>query len=343
MDSFQQLASAIIVHLKKEISSKRLSDEAAESLEVAVQCIEEAYKLEDKSHVSINSTPLLQIFQNRNFQTNLNEKADAERLKAEGNDFMKAEQYQNAIDSYSQAIQKDGKNAVYYCNRAAAYTSVGNNRQAIIDCESAIQVDPTYGKAYGRMGLAYLNEKDYQRARESYEKAIKIEPNNQTYKTNLDLAKEKSEKNRPPPGGAPAGIPNLGGMDLGSLLSNPAVMNLASNFMQNPQMQNMFANMMGGGQGQPNAASPPNPSSTPDSSRTSHATSDVPASGSTGMPPGFDPQSLLGNVNLNDIMGATQGFAEQMRQNNPELVESLRQQFQQGQHPPNDSDNPNPN
>ena len=35
---------------------------------VAVQCIEEAYKLEDKSHVSINSTPLLQIFQNRNFQ-----------------------------------------------------------------------------------------------------------------------------------------------------------------------------------------------------------------------------------------------------------------------------------
>ena len=62
--------------------------------------------------------------------------------------------------------------------------------------------------------------------------------------------------------------------------------------------------MMGGGQGQPNAASPPNPSSTPDSSRTSHATSDVPANGSTGMPPGFDPQSLLGNVNLNDIMGA---------------------------------------
>jgi len=338
MDSYQQLASAIIAHFKNEISSKRLSDEAVESLEVAVQCIEEAYRLQDASYESMNSLPLLQMFQNKNSQADPSAKAEAEIMKAEGNEYMKAEQYQKAIESYSKAIAKDGNNAVYYSNRAAAYTSLGNNRQAIINCETAIKIDPVYGKAYGRMGLAYLNEKDFERARESYEKAIRIEPNNQTYKTNLELAREKCAKAKSPPMGAPAGVPNLGGMDLSSLLSNPAVMNLASNFMQNPQMQNMFANMMGGSQAQPNSAT--NSNSTPNSDNsTADTSSNTQSNAGTGMPQGFDPQSLLGGVNLNDIMGETQRFAEQMRESNPEMVESLRQQFQQGQHPSNDPGN----
>ena len=34
-----------------------------------------------------------------------------------GNDFMKSEKFSDALESYSQAIRLDGKNAVYYCNR----------------------------------------------------------------------------------------------------------------------------------------------------------------------------------------------------------------------------------
>lgn len=34
-----------------------------------------------------------------------------------GNDFMKAEKFSDALESYTKAIRLDGKNAVYYCNR----------------------------------------------------------------------------------------------------------------------------------------------------------------------------------------------------------------------------------
>lgn len=40
--------------------------------------------------------------------------------------------------------------------RAAAYTKLENHNQAISDCKEALRIDPTYGKAYGRMGFVKL-------------------------------------------------------------------------------------------------------------------------------------------------------------------------------------------
>lgn len=36
--------------------------------------------------------------------------------------------------------------------RAAAYSKLGNYAGAVQDCERAIGIDPSYSKAYGRMG-----------------------------------------------------------------------------------------------------------------------------------------------------------------------------------------------
>lgn len=41
----------------------------------------------------------------------------AEELKKEGNEFMKVEKYDEAIEKYTDAIKVDAKSAVYYCNR----------------------------------------------------------------------------------------------------------------------------------------------------------------------------------------------------------------------------------
>lgn len=46
-----------------------------------------------------------------------------------------------------------------------------------------------------------------------------------------------------------SGIPGLGGFDLGSLLTNPAIMNMAQTFMSNPGVQQMMTNMMQGAGG----------------------------------------------------------------------------------------------
>lgn len=41
--------------------------------------------------------------------------------------------------------------------RAAAHSKLGNYTEATCDCERAIGIDPTYSKAYGRMGWVRLN------------------------------------------------------------------------------------------------------------------------------------------------------------------------------------------
>lgn len=80
---------------------------------------------------------------------------------------------------------------MYYCNRAAAYTRLLKDREAIDDCKEAINLDPSYGKAYGRLGIAYSNLNKYDLALKAYEMALKYDPNNSMYETNLNVAKER--------------------------------------------------------------------------------------------------------------------------------------------------------
>jgi len=102
---------------------------------------------------------------------------------------------------------------VYYCNRAAAFSKINNHYAAIEDCKRAIDMDPkygffmikkfvfsrlqrqasnfSYGKAYGRLGLAYSSIEKHKEAVECFQRAIEIEPDNDGYKSNLKLAQER--------------------------------------------------------------------------------------------------------------------------------------------------------
>lgn len=65
---------------------------------------------------------------------------------------MSGKSYDEAIETYTQAIELDSTNPVYYSNRAAAHSSKGDHLSAIGDAEKAIEVDPSYVKAYHRLG-----------------------------------------------------------------------------------------------------------------------------------------------------------------------------------------------
>lgn len=138
----------------------------------------------------------------------------------------------------------DGRNAVYYCNRAAAYSKIGNHDQAIKDCRTALSIDPSYSKAYGRLGLAYSSLEWYKEAKESYQKALEMEPDNESYKYNLQVAEEKLIQQ---------GMNNIGlggegnpGLDFSSLLNNTALMSMARQMMGDPVVQNMVTNFVRG-------------------------------------------------------------------------------------------------
>jgi len=86
------------------------------------------------------------------------------------------QEYQEAIEHYTEAIQLDLNNAVAYYNRGLTYHRLGQNQRAIEDYDKAIQLDPNDALAYGSRGYAYGHLGESQRAIEEYDKAIQLDP-----------------------------------------------------------------------------------------------------------------------------------------------------------------------
>ncbi|XP_065881191.1 uncharacterized protein [Euphorbia lathyris] len=116
----------------------------------------------------------------------------AETLKSQGNQAMQAKSYADAIELYSCAISLFENNAVYYCNRAAAYTQIQKYAEAIRDCLKSIEIDPNYSKAYSRLGLAYYAQGNYRDAIDKgFRKALQLDPQNEKVKENIQVSEQK--------------------------------------------------------------------------------------------------------------------------------------------------------
>ncbi|RUP49773.1 hypothetical protein BC936DRAFT_141527 [Jimgerdemannia flammicorona] len=173
----------------------------------------------------------------------------AEGLKAAGNRKVTDRNYPEAIKLYSEAIKLNPSNAVYYANRAAAYSQQGDHDSAIVDSLKAAEVDPKYSKAYSRAGHAYFSLGKYQEAVDAYEKGLTLDPQNPTMKKSLETAKAKLHEQamdgpRSADDGADAlpGLPGgLGGMDFASLLNNPAIMTMAQQMMQSGALDQLMS------------------------------------------------------------------------------------------------------
>ncbi|XP_014207659.1 small glutamine-rich tetratricopeptide repeat-containing protein beta isoform X2 [Copidosoma floridanum] len=246
------LIASIVRCLSQLLEEDDLTADSRESLEVSIQCLESAYGVQ-AANVSSNFD-ILKIFksiQSKSMQiasheATLEDKETSEKLKNEGNLLLKSEKFHEALIKYTKAIELDAKNAVFYCNRAAVHSKLGNHYQAIKDCQTALSIDSSYSKAYGRLGLAYSSLNKFKEAKECYEKALKLEPDNESLKNNLQIAEEKLFQIQPEitdTGRASNIVPNV---DLSSLLSDPFLMNMARQMLSNPAMQNMMSNIMSG-------------------------------------------------------------------------------------------------
>ncbi|XP_013786316.1 small glutamine-rich tetratricopeptide repeat-containing protein alpha-like isoform X2 [Limulus polyphemus] len=261
MSEVKRLVAAIIQFLGDQLHNGDLTSDAKESLEIAIQCLETAYAVRHDSPTTASVTTnrsLLEIFSDATQrqwclgdglsstlppQASEQDKEKAEKLKNEGNNLMKLEKYTDAIECYTKAIKLDGSNAVYYCNRAAAHSKLNDHHAAIEDCEIAIRIDSTYSKAYGRMGLAFASLDQHARARDCYKKAVDLDPHNESYITNLRVAEERLKENPQGSAGAQTGeasgnVPNTS-LNFSSLLTNPTLMNMATQLMQDSNMQNI--------------------------------------------------------------------------------------------------------
>jgi small glutamine-rich tetratricopeptide repeat-containing protein alpha len=84
-----------------------------------------------------------------------NKKSAAEEWKRTGNDQMSRKDYASAIRSYTSAANLNPTNPIYYSNCAAAHAILGDHVKVIENAKSAIQADPTFVKAYYRLGYGY--------------------------------------------------------------------------------------------------------------------------------------------------------------------------------------------
>ncbi|KAG0661903.1 hypothetical protein C6P44_002465 [Monosporozyma unispora] len=303
--SNKEVATAIVDFLVKIIDKKEVSDDNIDSLNVAIDCITDVFDFDRDAVKSVieakfNGDNLKQILTKLANETacetsgedvivnipkeDAEIKAKAEALKLEGNKAIAQKDFNLAIKKYTEAINVLPTNAVYYANRAAAYTNLQKYDEAIKDAEAAIKIDPDYSKGYSRLAYAKYVQDKPEEALEAYKRVLEIEGDNATdvMRRGYETAKKRVEESlnqddnttdverTKPASEAPGsnteatpdfssmfgnsgagGMPDLASMlggglggGLGSLLNNPQMMQAAQSMMQDPNTMQKMQAMM---------------------------------------------------------------------------------------------------
>lgn len=102
-------------------------------------------------------------------------------LKAKGNEAFAKGEYDVAIDRYTEAIELEPENKVYYSNRSAALVAFGSKAtqlRALEDADKCIELDDTWPKGYYRKALALKALNRYGPAREALIQGRALQPDN---------------------------------------------------------------------------------------------------------------------------------------------------------------------
>lgn len=129
--------------------------------------------------------------------------AQADQHKTDGNKSMSSKDYSSAIASYTKAIDLH-PSPVFYSNRAAAYSQVGQHDRAIDDAREAAKLDPKFGKAYSRLGHALFSSGKYAEAVDAYQQGLLVDPENKLMKSGLETAQAQADKEGAGPSSAAA-------------------------------------------------------------------------------------------------------------------------------------------
>jgi DnaJ family protein C protein 7 len=121
-------------------------------------------------------------------------------LKEQGNDAFKNGKNQEAYDFYTLAIAVDpgnGKiNSKLLYNRALVLSKLNKAKEAIADCNSALEADSGYQKALLKRARLYLETSQYEEAVRDFDAAQKLDPGNRELQQELRNAKLELKKSQ---------------------------------------------------------------------------------------------------------------------------------------------------
>lgn len=107
-------------------------------------------------------------------------------FKTQGNEAFKKKEYVKAIEAYTKAINLNSSDASFYANRAACYLGLKKYAKCIEDCDSTLNIDPNFTKAWLRKGRSSFCLGKLEEARRYIEKAIELDPKDKTFKDELN-------------------------------------------------------------------------------------------------------------------------------------------------------------
>jgi small glutamine-rich tetratricopeptide repeat-containing protein alpha len=270
---------SIIEFLNQSIQDGTVKTDDQEGLEVAIQCIGEAFGVdpsnkEQSQILSVKPASLQSIFDvfiktrdkvssepqsSQSSGPSADDKAQAEKSKQAGNAQMSNKDYDAAIESYNKAISSDPTNPVYYSNRAAAYSSKGDHLAAVGDAEKAISVDPKFVKAYHRLGHAQYSLGDFKASASAFERGLRLDPGNAGLKSGLQNSQaritsddtsspnESSSRSSSTPGAPGAGLGGMADMMRNMGMGSGGGMPDLAGMMNNPQLMAMAQQMAANG------------------------------------------------------------------------------------------------
>lgn len=89
--------------------------------------------------------------------------------------------FQSAVDLYTQAINLIPKSADLFAERAQANIKLNNFTEAVADANKAIELDPLMSKAYLRKGIACFKLEEYHTAKAALEKGASLAQNDSRF------------------------------------------------------------------------------------------------------------------------------------------------------------------
>ena len=67
-------------------------------------------------------------------------------------------------------------------------------REAIYRWQKAVEIDPSYAEAHNNLAIGYEHEGEFDKARQSYEQAVKLAPHNLQIQQNYELFKDINDR-----------------------------------------------------------------------------------------------------------------------------------------------------
>lgn len=110
-----------------------------------------------------------------------------------GNEAFAAQQFDQAIQHYTQAIKKQPTNHVYFSNRSASYAGLEQWEAATEDAKECIRLDPSFVKGYYRLAVAQIAQSLYDAALATIRQGLQVDNNNPQLMKQMRLVQQQKK------------------------------------------------------------------------------------------------------------------------------------------------------